>query len=296
MRVRGGSRPAGNRLRRPTNIQIKGQTVVPQPLGGDINATLWTTWPWTAWIKPQIDLAVTLGANTLALKGGPCGALNSGAVTQAQVRTRMQQFLDYCASVGIYVYGHVGQGEGGTAAHAANVAFQAGVLKDYTNVIGIDVWNEINVFNVPADPVAAAQTVLAAARAVTSMPLTVSVSEPFANSGASTLLMNLAPYVDFLDVHPYSSPSPNWSFWEAQPWWKDFIVGECGKAVSDGSSAQTEMYEGLATYYARPKCFGVVAFCVVDYETSAHYGMYDTLGGSPRTQITVPYATWPKHA
>lgn len=291
MRFRGSFRPAGNRLRAPTNILLKGQTIV-VPYGDSTSVQMWTNWPWANWLKPQIDLAVARGANCFTIKGPPGAALNGG-LSQSVVAGDLRQFLDYTASIGCYVYACIGQYEGTPTQNINNAGFVAGVHAPYPHVVGIDAWNET--FNMPADYPTAAQAIMAAVRSACSIPVTCSVGNGMGPN--LSLLASVAAYCDFIDVHPYAPIAPDWAYLRAQPWWKPFIIGEAGSNVAAGASTQTAFYNGLASTYATQRdCFGVVGFCMVDYD-NGQWGMYDTVpGGTLRTQISSAFDAWPKHA
>lgn len=83
---------------------------------------MWNAWEWSAagapgapgnYIKPMIDQAKALGANTIRFFGmfsGRNPALLSGSIasyvqtSQATYLARWKQLLDYCRSIGMYVY------------------------------------------------------------------------------------------------------------------------------------------------------------------------------------------------
>jgi hypothetical protein len=94
----------------PVGKRIKGANIAMRP-NQDYNldcALLWGNWEWDAWLKPQIDVAKNLGANTIRLYGTQKARIAaSGYTPQLPLSTyldRWEQFFNYLRSQGMYAY------------------------------------------------------------------------------------------------------------------------------------------------------------------------------------------------
>ena len=67
----------------PVNFdgKVKGVSLTSKP-GRPLESAYWIEWDWTGWIRPQIDCAIALGANSARLIGDVAMVIG-GAITQA---------------------------------------------------------------------------------------------------------------------------------------------------------------------------------------------------------------------
>lgn len=289
-----------------TTTKIKGLEVVPESAEGGNFGNLWKDWPWASWIKPQIDLAIGLGANLVKLGGGSVEAQLSGYITAPTAATQAQQFLDYCAGTGLLVYWTMGNTSTSVESGAAAlIATELGVLNGYPNVVGIDMCNEINY---PSVAIATAQgimnTLTAPARAATGLALTYSLS--IQGAGLYTQAVPqfgapvVAPYVDFFDFHPYyvseGEPQPSdLDTFRSQPYYKRWMIGECGYSASVGETQQTARWDAIGATGASSDAYGAVGFSITDFggSGSGDYGVYEADLTTARAWIATAFAGWP---
>src|SRR2546429_3540278 len=60
--------------------KVKGVSLTSKP-GRPLESAYWSEWDWNGWIRPQIDCAIALGANTARLVGD-VAMVTSGALSQ----------------------------------------------------------------------------------------------------------------------------------------------------------------------------------------------------------------------
>lgn len=277
------------------------------PKVGDPWGAMWNAnWDW-AFTKAQIDWASQNGANGVRI-GFPIDLASDGGAAWTSAVTHMQQYLDYCASLGLVCY-MVGayQNFGGRSLSALAVGYGrvAAVLAPYPNVIGIDVANEIN-WTGGAGSVANARAWMdaftPAVRANCSIPLTYSLLLPDAASWgtANAYIDAVADYADFMDFHPYYGSTNNPAVadvnnWRSHPRYKGgFLIGECGLTHNYGNVAMAARWHAIGLILALPDCFGATGFCVEDYDTveTNKYGIFEAGMINERTEITAEFATW----
>ena len=295
--MRAGAQPYGARLRLPTRVKIKGLNVVPKASDITVDPAgwgpMWNTFDWAGWIKPQIDLAITQGANTVKVTGS--GATASYP-SQSVFQSRMRQFLDYCLSSKLFVYWNYASSDWGGSVATATPFLQAvvGVLSPYPNVIAIDCANEIGLFGIT---LANAQSLCQVGKAAGSLPVTGSLSCNSAAAFTDGTASGIAPYVDFMDFHPYfdtGDPSNNdWATYRAATYYKPWLIGECGKQNTLAASIVQSRWTALGQISnLAADCFGVVGFSITDYDTN-QFGMYPATLTGARSQQSVPFSAWP---
>src|SRR2546428_1449218 len=79
--------------------KVKGMSLTSKP-GRPLESAYWIEWDWTGWIRPQIDCAIALGANTARLIGDVAMVI-SGAMSQATYNARLEQIVKYCVDNGL---------------------------------------------------------------------------------------------------------------------------------------------------------------------------------------------------
>jgi hypothetical protein len=279
-------------------------------------ADLWNTWNWESWIRPQIDLAVTYGANCIKITASGINPEDGFSYpADAVLKARIEQVCGYAQARGMVVYWNLlahpfyGFGAGGTSltANLPQIQKVTSWLREIPNVVAIDVCNEINNSPPPSwggNNYAQMQTDLAAlfagVRAVTSLPLTCSVLCQAVSDITGPYMSTVAPLVDFHDFHPYytgATPAvSDVTALRAAPWYKGrYLIGEIGTSLAQTASVQTTWTTNLGAMGAQADSFGTVLFCAADYDnatTSVQFGICDIAVKNPRSQITTPFSAW----
>lgn len=257
-------------------------------------------WDWDGWVKWQIDLAHSAGANTIRVLGA-ISHLFSGrqgyyaGSTLAAYRARWRQIIDYCASLGMYTYASGGNVSTSSDTDGLTVADVQGVLVGVATEIGNDPWvlgMDVIQENY-AWASANAATVIPAIRAVCSRPLTFSIpaaSGTLANNFNSTYAQGvLRPWVDFYDYHVYfdfAATDVDYFFAKNS---KPVLFGEYGRAVADGNPAYQTRAAVVRGMLARvtgdgKHVAGALVWAVTDQSTDPanQWGVWQT-DGTPRT-------------
>lgn len=182
----------------PLGVKLKGGNIVPHPDDNNSWVNLWAGWDSNArfesWIKPQMQKAVAVGMNSVRFVGG-LGGVILGTYTLDVYLSRVREYIEYAAELGLYVYGVGGEfgqlypvlpeqalREAWVAGPVADVLMATGlVFNEYPNVIAYDVMQESlrgeGIWRPGATEVEqhAFNTILATAvRSVTSLPITFS--------------------------------------------------------------------------------------------------------------------------
>jgi hypothetical protein len=259
-------------------------------------------WTWDGWVKPQVDVAVALGAN--AIKTGiPMLPYLRGGAEANDATTRIRQFQAYCLEHGLMVLWVAAPSDFfGTGAQISSALQSfASVAEDFPNVIEIDVINEINLWG-PAlpDATAAASTLATAVRAVTAIPLTTSIITYGVPDWRSPWVEALGGIVDLFDFHPYYA-SGDATIADARTFreltsGRPYLMGECGLELFNGAAAQTARWEAAGLISSEPECYGAVGFCIADYESQRRYGIYDENLLNQRQQLVQPFSGWPSYS
>ena len=155
------------------------------------------------WITNQIDNAQKLGCNAIRIIGAVNGIV-TGAYTRATYQSRVDAVITYCANRGMSYYA-VGAGDYATTLAAATqteIVAHATFLTGYSNIIGydiiqeIDLWASTNATTVAAS-LATMTTWYTAVKAVApNLPVTWSYSVGNTNANAAAL--------DYYDAHQYT--------------------------------------------------------------------------------------------
>ena len=314
MRSRAGFRPSGARVSPTSNVKAKGVCVIPNAamgvgqtrLHGFYDGAFGSRPDFNGWFKPAIDKVRVLGGNAARITG-PHGILAAGSddgATPRQAMDNVRRLLDYAASVNFLIYWQtmIKTGDGTQQQNTDAAALMARTLNDYPNILGIDLWNEPDAAGAGTQLQVGTYAAAAfpAVRAVTSIPLTISLGGAPASWATHPYASTLAPYVDFWDFHNYamaSAPSTVYSglaSWRASPYYRPWLCGESGapfvsgSGFTGGSAQQSAVYSNLALLSAEPDCRGVFAFCLTDYDGS-QWGFYDGSQVGPRSQVSSPF-------
>lgn len=273
----------------PPTVKLRGANIVPQDTSGsDQWATLYEGWAskWPTLVKPQIDLAASVGCNAIRLIGDVQGPV-AGDISIEDYVSAYEQFVDYCATLGIHVYACLAAADnwdGVTADTALPVMrAQAAMLETKPNVIGIDVVQEIG--GSPSLWSGSTQHDFIAylfdsLREVTTLPLTCSGTASSYSSSAlwhDSTVTDLADVLDFYDFHPYYDaldPADVDAFDAANTAGLPMIMGEYGHTSAGG----VDYHENAALIQQRPDCVGGFIWAITDNVSSgtgSDWGLFD---------------------
>lgn len=267
--------------------------------GGAANqvwSDLWDEWDWTNWIKWQIDLAVTAGANCIRLQGA-VGGVARGQFTRATYEARLRQLVAYCDSLGLGFYA-TGAGEYSTPRTQATIdelVHMGEVLSEYSNVVAFELFQEWDVWQsiLGVTEASIIETLTDWYDAVKASACTLPVTFS-GTSNASTI--RVREIADFLDRHLYSNPTLSeieyLSFFKSR-----VMIGEFGQAMNAGTPARQSRYTSVRdAINAWPFVYGALAWAVVDQATDANpedqWGMFDNTG-TRRTDVSSIYDSFP---
>lgn len=292
--------PAAGRPPRlvPYGVKLRGVNLVPKDSVGNPWRSLYVNWAtkWGTVVKPQINAAASTGANAIRLIGDVDGVHN-GALTVDAYVAAYEQFVDYCNTLGLWVYaclsdaGHWG---GATRDQALTVMMaQAAMLESKPNVIGIDVIQEFGLNT----GIAAGYTthdfaayIFGQLRTVTTLPLTCSVmggGNGSTSQWSSSTITGFDDLFDFHDFHPYydgmvaADLNPALAATS-----KPILLGEYGGSTSDSRLT------AAAAVSALPRVIGSFFWAIVDNQSGDGGGLftYDFAERATKTTIfrTVP--------
>lgn len=210
-----------------------------------------------AQVKPQLDLMSADGFTMVRLASG-MGGIATGDITRDEFYAAMDQYIQYCAKVGLYVYITAADcfsalptsyDESLMPAIKTEVVAYAAFCDKYPNVVCIDLFNEFfydGGFMSGSGLTFGQRATIAidwssAVRAVTNIPVTWSLptsqdngSSAMWNATAISELNTVSPALDFVDMHVYydvvSSDLVNYlaALSVAKPSGMPMIIGECG--------------------------------------------------------------------
>lgn len=301
------NRPYGHRLRPGADIKLKGLYTMHSPAdwpsGNEWHLAWGSRFDFTRW-KTQIDLVKSLGGNCVAT-GGVMPAYTLGEVSQATVIHNMKAYLDYALSQNMLVYWVMDVLSGQAGSTSANITAGAqlcAVLEPYPNVVGIDCVNEIDLHadmsltaianGTPVD------TISAAFRAATTIPLCFSQTGNSSAMFNSTFSASLSPYQDFYSFHGYSlaNSTSGLSTFRSKSWYKPWLASEFGvdgMRSSASNATVTAAWDFWGTMGAQSDSFGAIGFCLADYYSGSEYGMYDKAFNLSRAQAVTSFQSWP---
>jgi hypothetical protein len=275
----GNQQVKGINLAHPTPLDVEYITANPDTVWAD----MWQSWQWDV-IKARIDKCVAAGANTVRQMGSTQAVLGE-FITREQYLARWSQLIDYCASVGLYVYacggdGYTSPGYDNFSVYSvsmptelvAELAALGALLQTKTNVMGFDVWNE--------NPLSSLRSTAAAAvRAVTDIPITFSTFQT--SIGDKSYHASIDDDVDYFDHHIYlysrvTDINGYWGSGEDKP----LLIGEFGRQVSDGdvSTRFAQVRTTVETALSGGRVVaGALVWQIQDYSAET-YGLYDADG------------------
>lgn len=291
----------------PTTLKLKG--LQQQRVQGQTVTDYFEDWDWLGHIKPQIDMAVSVGANALKWFVGP-DSVALGGLSRATWLSRIDQFIDYTDGLGLYLYLTLLAADDAVGLNAAvqtEIVAVADHLSSRTRIVGYDMGNEIN-HDWPEESVFAyLEAIRPRLLAVTDVPLSVGqIVYDLDEAFGAGLTKEIGRYCDFIDFHPY------WNFhyqgnnnnltarmvrqwWKIQPHYKPWVVGECGRLRGDTAPTPAERWESLGDLARTEGCFGAFG-----YTTQKHLdapndwaAIFDTDGSGPDTALSGPFSRWP---
>lgn len=275
---------------------------------------LWGHWDWTGWIKPCVDGAKALGCNVIRIIGD-VESVYTGVITQATYLAQLTQLADYLQSQGMYLYAC-----GGDPTHFAGadnafitsfLSTQATTLAPYArNVIAFDLVNEASggwlaPATIPEQVLIGwiAQWSRAVRVALPTTPITVSnVSGGWSNSATPLALLSdwkryrqIAPYVDFFDVHVYPQNPNTTQAWHGGVYEmfsdKPIVYGEFGASRASRTGLQmADAYETVRQMMlGSPQCAGAIQWAIVN----DNYGLYNESAQTLQSDIAPTFAAFP---
>lgn len=281
--------------------KVCGINLTSQP-GFPLEASYWSMWPWTDYIRKQIDYGYSLGARVFRLIGDVTVAANN-IISQEVYNARTQQLAAYIVSLGCSLYytgcatyGTDGTDNGTTALSDAtiasvinsNIGSITGVsgAPDYSaNIIGCDIVQEANA-NLSA---ARVNNIYSLVKPNVKSPIgcTFSTTDTAPNT---TWLNSIIGSCDFLDLHIYpqsyginNQPTiTDINNWMANWPTKDFLFGEGGSGLNNTSGQCAAWLSGLAGLgeMAGTHARGAMAWSVQDQSSSDPFQQYGFFDGS----------------
>jgi hypothetical protein len=311
----GSSGPLKDRLGGSTAVnfagKVKGVSLTSKP-GRPLESAYWIEWDWTGWIRPQIDCAIALGANTARLVGD-VAMVASGALSQATYNARLQQVVKYCVDNGLAYYylgcapyGTDGANNGTLATPDAQIAsvinsniaaITSGSADFRANIIGADLVSEANA----GFSAARVNNIYSLVRP--NVPAIIPCT--FGTSGAlpdSSWLNSISGSCDFIDPHIYPQvygginnfpPASAISALHAAFPNKEILFGEGGIDTSQFTSVQVmDWIKNLTSLADMPIARGALLWAAQDQQTSTErYGAFDS-NWHPRASIAGPWLKW----
>ncbi len=291
--------------------KVKGVSLTSKP-GRPLESAYWIEWDWTGWIRPQIDCAIALGANTARLVGD-VAMVTSGALSQAAYNARLQQVVKYCVDSGLayyYIgcapYATDGANNGTLATPDAQIAsvinsniaaITSGSSDFRANIIGADLVSEANA----GFSAARVNNIYSLVRP--NVPAIIPCT--FGTSGAlpdSSWLNSISGSCDFIDPHIYPQvygginnfpPASAISALHAAFPNKEILFGEGGIDTSQFTSVQVmDWIKNLTSLADMPIARGALLWAAQDQQTSTErYGAFDS-NWHPRASIAGPWLKW----
>lgn len=304
--------PAGVLI--PNSVRLRGVNISPGPqhfYTDSVWAGLWHTWDWDSWIKPVIDDARSVGANSFRTIGNTL-VITSGMISRQEYLDRWRQLLDYTASQGMYFFpcgGDLGHWGPLTSLAAAEDIYSAWseVLKQYPNIVGVDISNEASTtprgkrigYKQPEPWPDVVTRLGGLVREIAQKPITHSrsVVKPDRWGNGSIYTDTIS---DFISVHCYYTPEVHDAdILRASQWGvgKQLLLGEMGTGLDLSSHERVERYRAVkALVEASPDNVGALAWSGYDLKDSSEprdqKGLFDR-NRQPRTDITSEFATFP---
>jgi hypothetical protein len=297
--------PAQDRSSRPTPLALPGGTLI---RGANITVkdsnyprpwhNLWLEWDWERWIKWQVDLAKSVGANCIRMIGS-VSVVAEGALPFDQYGARWSQLLEYLSAQGMLAYpcpGQLDQWGSGTPSQAEQLYRQLGeVFSGHSNVLAVDVSNEA--LNEVAGGRSAAELegVLMpldhALRQTMDKPLAHSMTVSRAEDWAWPWISRFSEMSDVLDVHVYyrAAPSDAAALLHNTGGTRPVLVGEFGIGTDRPEADRVAYFQSIKKLLTSDRRFvGALAWDIA----SSRFGLFDS-DGVARHDIADVFTTFP---
>lgn len=292
------------RRRFADSLIIKGASIHPKSSYSSDPASVWTAlwneWDWTNWIKKSIDLSKGQGVNTFRIIGG-IGGIFEGRYTRTAYLARLQQLVEYLQQQGMYMYAcggdirHLERADGSFV--KAELVTQANLLKNYDNVIGFDLMNELGAtFNIVGQ-----RQALGWAKEWASAVKATAPNIPLTYSQVSTRLSDydtyreMDRYCDFHDVHLYPTPTAQMGNHTIAPLLamtdKQILIGEFGANRGSMTAPQmaTAFGQVLGIVQSHEQVIGASLWAAIGNS----YGLYDETTVTLQSDVATPFASFP---
>ncbi len=290
--------------------KVKGVSLTSKP-GRPLESAYWIEWDWIGWIRPQIDCAVALGANTVRLIGDVAMVI-VGAISQATYNARLQQIVKYCVDNGLAYYytgcapyGTDGVDNGTLATPDAQIAsvivsniaaITSGSVDYRANIIGADLITEANAGFSAARVNNIYSLVRPNVPAV--IPCTFGTSGVLADLN---WLNSISGACDFIDPHIYpqiygiNNFPPAGAVFDLHAAYpnKEILFGEGGIDTSKYTGTQVvDWIKNLTSLADMPIARGAILWAAQDQQTGTElYGAFDSYW-HPRASIAGPWLQW----
>jgi len=308
---------------RPLPTGIRGFNVGPSPANFAASNYVWSalysdwanSWPS---LKLQVDLAASIGANTIRLIGDVYGIAH-GLFTRARYLARVGQVIAYCQSKGLQFYATAGGAPHyacSTDVIVAESVAYAGFVAGFPNVVAVDLcqeaWtcvaagtaydasgNYASAISGSAMTTMMQQLKAGTRRVAPNLPLTFSAyGTDVLTDGAWA--SNIRPIgVDFFDGHLYvTNPSlSEFAGLKASVGGLPILFGECG--CEPGSvltaGAQAAAIAGQQSLLTRPDVAGSLVWAAINTNQSnvRYFGVWDP-DGSPVADRLAACQSYPR--
>lgn len=271
--------PYGRRLRGQPTRKCHGVLISPRD-GQDLRYSWITNYEPDTWLHAQLDLAASVGANTVKWLPDIHAYINGGN-DLALMKQRLSLFCEHALSIGIDLVWQTPIdvfGWGGDPANLPALLDFAADIDRYGNVVYWDVLPESHFYTNAATAAAIAEAVFPAIREVTKIPLTASLSGNPNTQDA--FIAALDPWVDLFDWHLYYYffNDADLAEYRALPTARPFVIGEFGISPAGGPNDVVTQIEEVGTTFSSLDCWGALYFPLVDYVGplgDSYSGLYD---------------------
>lgn len=280
---------------------------------------LWNAWDWDGWIKPQIDWACgnNIGCNCIRLIGSLEGVY-AGTFTQNTYNSRWIQLVEYCASLGVYVYFTGGwfpqvspdnvYYPAGAGANMTDQQIADGInatlsaLSGYRNIIAADLMQENDWWPETFKAERSVDVYNKVKAGGTALPCTFSSTKVLTDQSSKDWFTSIAGAFDMIDHHIYAMVGydPNtpivlsdMNYWLSTYSGYDIIFGEFGSPQSASADTQNNYFHsvlGVASS-GNPYLRGAQAWACTDGNdvTTDEWGLFDVTFATGRRSKILPF-------
>lgn len=257
-------RPSGSRTRGWPAVKLRGVHIGGRPDVSYPNgwASFWDEAYDQDALEADVDLAVSVGANCVKLMSDIVSYIDGGA-DQTRMDTRARAFLDYTEAQNLLVAWAqpIPDWPAETPIEDIRDAIVsiAAMLDDYPNVVNFDCLSEINFYATPSEAANNCAGIFPSVRAVTSIPLTASLSALPNTLSAYTAALDA--WVDFHEFHLYSMGTSAMLDDYLALTDRPFFLGEFGLGGYSTPASVAQQVEDFAGPVSNsPFCHGAIFF------------------------------------